>query len=91
MTALNPWEDHTSTEWMDGIRTEEDYINRYKMVILCADCNEWHHFERDPSTFLAVDGQVCACGSTRFIGSTIISERTWSPDKKPKLPKSRRR
>lgn len=85
--SLNPWEDHTSTEWMDGIRTEEDYDNRYKMVIACAQCRQWHHFERDPNTFLAADGQVCECGSKNFIGSTIISERTWRPD--IKLPKSK--
>lgn len=82
-----PWEDHTSTEYMDGIRTEKDYLDRNKLVVRCANCTEWHHFERtDKSSMSATEGQVCACGSKSFLGSTIISERTWRPDiKKPKL------
>jgi hypothetical protein len=78
-----------STDWMDGCRTVEDVINKNKLVVLCADCNEWHHFERKPDAFTATDGQVCACGSTRFIGSKLISESTWNPANKKVVKKKR--
>lgn len=70
-----------TTDEMDHTTPED----RNKCVILCARCHEWHHFERLPDVFLAADGQVCACGSTNFIGSTIVSERTWDPKRLPKF------
>lgn len=85
----NPWEDPLSAHYMDGIRTEEAYLNRNKMVIYCEGCREWYHFERDPNQMLAAGGQVCPCGNSKLIGSTIISEGTWNPLKK--IPKSKRR
>lgn len=75
-----------STDWMDGIRTIEDVKTKNKLVVWCSACDNWFHFERDPQSthMIATYGQVCDCGSsTGFIGSTIISERTWTPDKKP--------
>ena len=79
-----------STDWMDGIRTVEDLINKYKLVVYCSACSEWYHFERNPNVMLATTGQVCDCGATNgFIGSTLISERTWNPNKK--IPKTKRR
>ncbi len=84
-----------STDWLDGIRTAEDVRDKNKLVIWCSSCSNWFHFERDPNNkaMLAAHGQVCDCGSTNgFIGSSIISKRTWSPDKKPpKMVKTRRR
>lgn len=83
-----------STDWMDGIRTVEDVINKYKLVIWCEACKSWYHFERDPNSkaLLASHGIICDCGESKgFITSSIISERTWSPDKKPpKITKKRR-
>lgn len=84
-----PWEDPLSAHYMDGIRTEKDYLDRNKLVILCAQCHEWHHFERTDIGQTGATGEVCACGSHQFIGSTIISERTWNPKNK-KIPKNKR-
>lgn len=70
-----------TTDEMDHTTPEE----RYKLVVLCADCNEWHHFTGSKERFSQTDGEKCQCGSTRFVGRTLISERTWKPDtKKPK-------
>lgn len=58
---------------------------RYKLVVLCADCHEWHHFTGSKTRFMQLDGEKCPCGSTRLLSRTLISERTWRPDiKKPK-------
>lgn len=83
-----------STDWMDGIRTVEDVINKYKLVVWCSACSNWFHFERDPeSTHMsATHGQVCDCGAVNgFISSSLISERTWTKDKTPpKVHKKKR-
>lgn len=81
-----------STDWMDGLRTAEDVANKNKLVIYCSACNSWFHFEKKPDVMLAVTGQVCDCGETNgFIGSSLISERTWSADKPaPKITKKKR-
>jgi hypothetical protein len=72
-----------TTDEMDHTTPED----RYKLVIRCAQCHEWHHFTGSRDRFSQSDGEVCECGSKQFIGSTLISERTWNP--KAKLPKKR--
>ena len=83
-----------STDWMDGIRTVEDLINKYKLVVWCSACSNWFHFEKDPeSTHMSsTHGQTCDCGATgAFIGSSLISERPWTKDRPaPKIVKRRR-
>lgn len=71
-----------TTDQMDHTTPEE----RYKLVMLCANCREWHHFTGSKDRKGQTDGEQCKCGSTRFVGGTLISERTWRPDiKKPKV------
>ena len=70
-----------TTDEMDKV----DPRTRNRLVVLCAGCNEWHHFVRNIAKFLATNGQVCACGSTRFVSGTLISEGTWNPKNKKVL------
>ncbi len=80
-----------STDQMDGLHTPEEVANKNRLVVWCSNCNSWFHFERDPSAMLAADGQICDCGSENgLIGNTVVSERTWSPDRKPPTQKKRR-
>lgn len=82
-----------STDWMDGIRAEEDALNKNKLVIWCSSCNSWFHFEDDPAreNIMITHDLVCDCGASKgFIGSTLRSERTWSIYTKPPVKKKRR-
>lgn len=67
-----------TTDEMDKTTPEE----RYKLVALCAECSEWHHFTGSKDRFLQLTGEVCKCGSKRFIGDSLVSERTWDPRRK---------
>lgn len=79
------WPDSTNitptTDEMDHTTPEE----RYKLVVLCADCDNWHHFTGSADRKSATDGEQCECGSKRFVGGSLISERTWNPANKKRL------
>lgn len=80
-----------STNQMDGLHTLEEVANKNRLVIWCSACDNWFHFERDVSTMLATEGQICDCGrENSFIGSTLRSERTWNIYIKPPVKKKRR-
>jgi hypothetical protein len=73
-----------TTDEMDHTTPEE----RYQLVALCADCRNWHHFTGSAGRMSQTTGEVCECGSSKFVGGTLISERTWRPDiKKPVVKK----
>lgn len=73
-----------TTDEMDHTTPED----RYQLVVLCADCRSWHHFTGARGRGSQTDGEKCECGSSRFAGGTLISERTWRPDiKKPVVKK----
>lgn len=46
------------------------------LQVLCLSCGQWHHF------IGSLDDQVCACGNTKFDTRSLVSERTWNPNRK---------
>jgi hypothetical protein len=74
-----------TTDEMDHTTPEE----RYQLVVLCAECRNWHHFTGDKDRNSQTDSEQCECGSKRFAGGTLISERTWRPDLKKPVVKKR--
>lgn len=67
-----------TTDEMDHTTPED----RYKLVIMCVN-SHWHHFTGGRERKNQTDGEQCSeCGTKSFIGSTIISERTWNPNRK---------
>lgn len=72
-----------TTDEMDHTTPED----RYKLVAMC-EKGHWHHFTGSKDRFSQTTGEACSeCGSTKFIGGSLISERTWKPDWKPKKHK----
>jgi hypothetical protein len=64
-----------TTDQMD--KTTPD--DRYRLVVRCSDCREWHHFVGNRDRFSQTTGEQCKCGSNRFDSRSLISERTWHP------------
>lgn len=69
-----------TTDEMDKTTPED----RYKLVAMC-DNRHWHHFTGSRDRIgNQLEGESCPeCGTTKFIGGSLISERTWKPDWKP--------
>ena len=64
-----------TTDEMDHTTPEE----RYALVVQCADCLEPHYFTGSKERKHQTDGEQCKCGSTRFVGGSLISQRTFNP------------
>lgn len=61
-----------TTDEMDETTPEE----RYKLVMLCLGCAEWHWFTGARDRFTQSQGERCRhCGSGRF--TELRSQRTW--------------
>jgi predicted RNA-binding Zn-ribbon protein involved in translation (DUF1610 family) len=71
--ALKPWEDPLNSAYMDGIRTEEDYLNMSKVMMQCVGCTKWSEQELNTKS-------ACPhCGSTSFDIHSTTSLRSFNP------------
>jgi uncharacterized paraquat-inducible protein A len=71
--ALQPWEDPMSAAYMDGIRTEEDYLNMRRMMMQCKGCTKWSEQELNQKTHCP------HCNGTDFDISSTTSLRSFNP------------
>lgn len=63
-----------TTDEMDEVENPED---RYKLVMICTHCAEWHWFTGSKDRFLQGHGEVCEhCGGKSF--TELRSQRTWN-------------
>ncbi len=72
-----------TTDEMDHTTPEK----RYQLVVLCSNCDNWHHFTGGKDRNGQTDGERCECGSKQFVGGSLISERTWNPANKKRVKK----
>jgi hypothetical protein len=71
---LKPWENPLSAAYMDGIRTEEDYLNMHRMMMQCKGCTKWSEQELNKKT-------ACPhCGGTDFDIHSTTSLRSFNPE-----------
>lgn len=89
MTELPKYDENgvVTTAYMDGIYTQEDYDNRYEVMMRCSKCETWnqqHHKAGEPTNYTPCSN----CGLKFYNSSTLESVRTWNPNKGKKKRKN---
>ena len=66
-----------TTDEMDGLFTQEDKANKYKVMAQCQSCNAWTELEqRGPPI------PCSGCGAKRYDPTSYTSLRSFNPDRK---------
>jgi hypothetical protein len=70
--------DVPTTAEMDGLLTQEDMRNRFKVVMQCKNCKKWttmNHPEPMKTEIIPCEG----CGQKNYDSTSIKSLRTYNP------------